>query len=238
MCPTLVFSAVDACVPQGKLGGCTVISHGITLNYTTYYLSLGSIRKTLTRETIWPSGCNVWLKAGMAVMATLTSQNTHTSRKLLQMLRQSVRRNAKPDALQILNDTVNLCFRHSRSKRIKDKTQLTSQAVVKARQTDTYRYKLVWKVTTSLDLRVCVCRHVSRRNWGEGGDDITTLPLFIKLWYIHNLYLIHDPKSRAYNSYSSRCTKIIHTYKNCKLQIDLYASSSILQGFSFYENQK
>lgn len=26
--------------PQGKLGGCTVISCGVTLNYTTYYLSL------------------------------------------------------------------------------------------------------------------------------------------------------------------------------------------------------
>lgn len=45
----------------------------------------------------------------------------------------------------------------------KDKTELASEAVVKARQTDTYRYKLVWKVTTSSDLRVCVCRHVSPR---------------------------------------------------------------------------
>lgn len=26
--------------PQGKLGGCTVISCGVTLNYTTYYLNL------------------------------------------------------------------------------------------------------------------------------------------------------------------------------------------------------
>lgn len=26
--------------PQGKLGGCTVISCGVTLNYTTYYLTL------------------------------------------------------------------------------------------------------------------------------------------------------------------------------------------------------
>lgn len=30
---------------QGKLGGCTVISHGVTLNYTTYYLSLGARRR-------------------------------------------------------------------------------------------------------------------------------------------------------------------------------------------------
>lgn len=28
--------------PQGKLGGCTVISCDVTLNYTTYYLSLGT----------------------------------------------------------------------------------------------------------------------------------------------------------------------------------------------------
>lgn len=27
--------------PQGKLGGCTVISCDVTLNYTTYYLNLG-----------------------------------------------------------------------------------------------------------------------------------------------------------------------------------------------------
>jgi len=26
--------------PQGKLGGCTVISRDVTLNYTTYYLNL------------------------------------------------------------------------------------------------------------------------------------------------------------------------------------------------------
>lgn len=30
------------CVPQGKLGGCTVISQGVNLNYTTYYLNLGA----------------------------------------------------------------------------------------------------------------------------------------------------------------------------------------------------
>lgn len=44
-----------------------------------------------------------------------------------------------------------------------DKSDLASEAVVKATQTDTYRYKLVLKVTTSSDLRVCVCRHVSPR---------------------------------------------------------------------------
>lgn len=32
------------CVPQGKLGGCTVISRGVILNYTTYYLNLGASR--------------------------------------------------------------------------------------------------------------------------------------------------------------------------------------------------
>lgn len=29
-----------AVYPQGKLGGCTVISCDVTLNYTTYYLNL------------------------------------------------------------------------------------------------------------------------------------------------------------------------------------------------------
>lgn len=45
----------------------------------------------------------------------------------------------------------------------KNKNELVSEVVVKAQQTDTYRYKLVLKVTTSSDLRVCVCRHVSPR---------------------------------------------------------------------------
>lgn len=33
-------SRVCVVFPQGKLGGCTVISCGVTLNYTTYYLNL------------------------------------------------------------------------------------------------------------------------------------------------------------------------------------------------------
>lgn len=33
---------VALCKSQGKLGGCTVISLHVSLNYTTYYLNLGT----------------------------------------------------------------------------------------------------------------------------------------------------------------------------------------------------
>lgn len=36
--------------PQGKLGGCTVISCDVTLNYTTYYLNLRNTRENPSRE--------------------------------------------------------------------------------------------------------------------------------------------------------------------------------------------
>lgn len=49
------------CIPQGKLGGCTVISRGVILNYTTYYLNLGASRQGhegFKAQEVWKqSGC-------------------------------------------------------------------------------------------------------------------------------------------------------------------------------------
>ena len=43
---------VALCKTQGKLGGCTVISLDVILNYTTYYLSLGACSHNGWKATV------------------------------------------------------------------------------------------------------------------------------------------------------------------------------------------
>ncbi len=137
-----------ACVSQGKLGGCTVISCDVSLNYTTYYLSLGAPQRP--RETNTVDLLSIWeRKSAMLILMRLPFCSKRFKNKLF-----------KPYLLS--------------AGWFKTRPWIVG---VKATQTDTYRYKLVWTVTTSSDLRVCVSRQVSSRR-KTSSEVVHRLPLF------------------------------------------------------------
>lgn len=57
--------------PQGKLGGCTVISCGVTLNYTTYYLNLRNTGANPSRNKINPKNVSTISKTPKSCRASL-----------------------------------------------------------------------------------------------------------------------------------------------------------------------
>ena len=185
----LCIRCIGVC-PQGKLGGCTVISCDVTLNYTTYYLSLWTTSLEAPALSEGARNAN-WsgLDQGKALLFLrgfllwlCDSWNTIPCKTTLLSPRFGSVHESDENNTHIIVLSLTTMFgsrfqMYSRFPNELFKGKNTVAAI--ASLTHTYRYELAQTVTTSSDLRVCG----SWRNSPETNQDEDAV-----LWHEQKYY--------------------------------------------------